>query len=669
MPQTDQTTTQAPAAPPPRTAPRQLVQGARLQTLDEAARTVEVVFSTGDLVHHWVNHNDVVQRMPTRILLEEGAGDLAHLIEQGSVLDSHMEWGSRSVIGSIEDAWIEQGAAKARLRFSSVEEVEPIWQRVVEGTLRNVSVGFEPVEQEVRIEQGADGERTEVMYFTQWRPFEISVVPRGADRGARMQSAQPQELSPPGATTAPIEETTEAAPAANHQQEANMPTPITGAVTQAQPPVDQAAIRQQAAQDERARIAEIRQAATQLGTTDTLVQSAIDDGTTIDAFRAQAIEAFAQAGQSATAGVGGPRASVTQDATERFRQGAAEGLMARAGMEGGQRNEFTGMTLAELARQSLTVAGVRAPSDRRDMVGQAFVQSGAHSTSDFANVLANVAHKAALRGWNEAEETFQMWTRTGTLTDFKATKRVGLGLAESLPEVAEGGEYTYGTIGDRGEMITLATYGKMLKITRQAIINDDLALFSTLPGKMGRAAKRTIGNLAYAILTGNPTMSDGTALFHADHNNLAASGAVPSITTMAAGKTAMRTQKESATGPALNITPKYMIVPAALEVAAAQLLQSAVDPTANKGHASNPVAGMAQLIVDGRLDAASATGWYLAADPNAYDTIEVAYLDGVQEPYLEEKTAWSTDGVELKVRIDAGVAPLDHRTLYKNAGS
>lgn len=278
-------------------------------------------------------------------------------------------------------------------------------------------------------------------------------------------------------------------------------------------------------------------------------------------------------------------------------------------------------------------------------------------------------NKSTLRGWEEAEETFQSWTRAGTASDFKPTKRVDLGMMDALPEIPEGANYTYGTIGDRGEQVVIATYGRMLRITRQAIINDDLAMFTDLPRKMGRAARRTIGNMVYAVLTGNPTMSDGVALFHADHNNLASSGAAPSVTSLSAGRTAMRLQKESAGGPSLNIMPKYMIVPAALETTARQLLTSAVEPTANKGHAANPVAGMAELIVDGRLDASSSASWFLAADPNAFDTIEVTYLDGVQAPYIEEQTAWSSDGVELKVRIDAGVTPLDFRTLYKDPGA
>ena len=361
---------------------------------------------------------------------------------------------------------------------------------------------------------------------------------------------------------------------------------------------------------------------------------------------------------------------ITADGRDKFKQGATLALMSKVGLATGERNEFSSLSLSELARESIAMSGDRLTfTDRRDMVGRAFTMAGTHTTSDFAEILSNVMGKAALAGWDEAEETFPLWTRKGVLTDFKATKRVGAGLFSTLPEVIEGADYTYGTVGDRGEAITLATYGKMLRISRQAIINDDLSILGLLPRRMGRAARRTIGNLVYGILTGNPLMSDGVALFASDHNNLAGSAAAPSVTSLGLARAAMRTQKESETGPSLNISPRYMLVPAALETVSSQLLNSAVDPTTSKGQASNPVQGMAELIVDGRLDAASTTAWYLAGDANAFDTIEVAYLDGVEAPFIEEQTAWTSDGVEMKVRIDAGVAPLDYRALYKNAGS
>ena len=258
------------------------------------------------------------------------------------------------------------------------------------------------------------------------------------------------------------------------------------------------------------------------------------------------------------------RVVVVEDERDKARAGISNAIMARAGLDKQDTaNPYRGYSLTELARASLEKAGTKTGHmDKMSLVAAAFT----HSTSDFTNLLANVANKSMLKGYEEAEETFKLWTAKGTLTDFKPAKRVDIGAFPALAQVAEGAEYTYGTVGDRGETIQLATYGKMFSITRQAIINDDLDAFTKIPMRMGRAAIRTVGNLVYAVLTGNPTMSDGAALFHASHNNLL-TGAAISTTSVDAMRVAMAKQADTNTN-ALNIRLGYLIVPVALEGAA-----------------------------------------------------------------------------------------------------
>lgn len=369
-------------------------------------------------------------------------------------------------------------------------------------------------------------------------------------------------------------------------------------------------------------------------------------------------------------------ATVTADAKDRFRQGVEKALLAKASLDGGEVNEFTSMTLRELARTSMSVAGNKADySDPMAMIGAAlgmpsFTMAGMHSTSDFVEILANVANKSMMKGYQEADETFGLWTSRGILSDFKAHKRIDLNLYPSLSEVPDGAEYKFGTMGDRAETVQLATYGKMFAITRHAIINDDMGAFTRIPLRMGRAARRTIGNLVYAVLTDNAALADGVALFHANHNNLASSGAAPSVITLSAGRVAMKLQKdpdEHATG-GLNIRPAYMLVPAELESSSRQLIASEFDP-AKSTRIPNPISGMAEVVSESRLSAASTTAWYLAADPQSHDTIEVSFLNGNDQPVLEERAGWNVDGVEMKVRIDAGVKALDFRGLYKDPGT
>lgn len=342
--------------------------------------------------------------------------------------------------------------------------------------------------------------------------------------------------------------------------------------------------------------------------------------------------------------------------------GIRQALMARAGFEGQERdNVYNGMTLREYARMALTEKGIGVSSyNPMQMVGLALT----HSTSDFGNILLDVANKSLLQGWEEADETFEQWTKKGQLSDFKTAHRVGMGGFPSLRKVREGAEYKYITTGDKGETIALATYGEIFSVTRQAIINDDLNSLTDVPMKMGRAAKGTIGDLVYAILTTNPKLSDGKALFHADHKNLG-SGAI-SVASIDDARKMMRLQKEGER--TLNIRPAFMLVPVGLETLANQTIKSASVKGAdiNSG-INNPIQNFAEVISEPRLDNADPKAWYLAAAKGS-DTIEVAYLNGIDTPYIDQQEGFNTDGIATKVRIDAGVAPLDYRGLTKSTG-
>ncbi|WP_432652702.1 ClpP-like prohead protease/major capsid protein fusion protein [Providencia manganoxydans] len=335
-------------------------------------------------------------------------------------------------------------------------------------------------------------------------------------------------------------------------------------------------------------------------------------------------------------------------------------LMTRAGYDEAQAdNPYNCMTLRELARMSLSDRGVGVASyNPMQMIAMAFT----HTTSDFGNILLDVANKSILQGWNEAEETFDLWTKKGQLSDFKVAHRVGMGGFNSLRTVREGAEYKYVTTNDKKETIALATYGELFSISRQAIINDDMSMLTDVPMKLGRAAKATIGDLVYVILTKNEKMqSDSKPLFSADHNNSIKGGM--DVATIGNGRTAMRKQKEGSR--TLNIRPAFMLVPTALEIAATQVVGSGSVKGADvNANIINPIRNIAEIITEPRLDDQSDTTWYMASAKGT-DTIEVAYLNGVDTPYIDQQEGFTSDGVTTKVRIDAGVAPVDYRGLLR----
>jgi ATP-dependent protease ClpP protease subunit/phage major head subunit gpT-like protein len=337
-------------------------------------------------------------------------------------------------------------------------------------------------------------------------------------------------------------------------------------------------------------------------------------------------------------------------------------LMARAGHEAAQKdNGYGSYNLRELARASLADRGIGcAGMNVMQMVGLAFT----HTSSDFGNIMLDVANKSVLKGWAEAAETFERIAKIGQLSDFKVAHRVGMGEFKSLPEVKDGAEYKYITVGDHAEKIALATYGGIFTLTRQTVINDDMDMLMGVPMKMGKAAKRTIGDLFWAVLTKNGKMNDGKALFHADHGNLA-SGA-PSVEAFSIAAELMESQMIGESP--LNIMPAFALVPPNLKRSVLQIIQStSVKGTDANSGIANPIRDFVEVLSEPRLKAKSDKEWYLSA-AQGEDTIEVAYLDGIDTPYIEQQQGFTVDGVATKVRIDAGVSPLDHRGLVKSTG-
>jgi len=163
-------------------------------------------------------------------------------------------------------------------------------------------------------------------------------------------------------------------------------------------------------------------------------------------------------------------------------------------------------------------------------------------------------------------------------------------------------------------------------------------------------------------------MSDGIAFFHANHNNLAAAGAPPDVTTVGAGRSAMRLQKDPDNNDSLDIRPAIIAGAVALEDTLNVLVASETDPNQGNSRRPNPIRGFAEVVSDPRLDAASTTAWYLFADPNITPAYEVAFLDGNQNPFLESQQGFTIDGVRWKVRLDYGVAAMDWRGGYKDPG-
>ena len=144
------------------------------------------------------------------------------------------------------------------------------------------------------------------------------------------------------------------------------------------------------------------------------------------------------------------------------------------------------------------------------------------------------------------------------------------------------------------------TRSRAFGFTRQALINDDLGVLVKVPMAYVRAGLRTknrevykiLGNNAKITYTNNKGVATTQDLFHADHNNIQTNGGAPSTATIKGARAAMRTQKNLRGTEILNIQPKFLIVPAALETDAEQLVGS-LGPSAQTRRSCEPVQKLA----------------------------------------------------------------------------
>lgn len=376
---------------------------------------------------------------------------------------------------------------------------------------------------------------------------------------------------------------------------------------------------------------------------------------------------LAEIGKDSKSIASDPEVVSVEDVRDKYRAAAQESFEVRSGSKKNDfTNEFSSYTLLDHARHCLKISNVSTRGmSKMQIVGAAFT----HTTSDFPYLLENSIGKELQKAYGNFPETWSRIALVGSVPDFKAVSRIRMGSFNSLDTVPEGLEYTSGTIGEEKETIQAVTKGKMISLTRQTIINDDLNGFLRLAAMLGRAANRTVGNDVYSVITTNAAMNDGIALFHASHNNLAGSGGAMTVTTLGAGRKAMRTQQDPNSNDYLDIRPNILLVPTILEDLANQMVSSTTDPANSNSGVINPIRGFAEVVSDPRLDANSATAWYLLADPSMVPTVEVAFLDGNQTPYLESQTGFTIDGIQWKVRLDYATGAIDFRGAYKNAGA
>lgn len=342
--------------------------------------------------------------------------------------------------------------------------------------------------------------------------------------------------------------------------------------------------------------------------------------------------------------------------------------------------QFRGMRLIEIGRDFMQrargldlrglspseTAGVLLGLQRAEEFGITVRAGGMHSTSDFTYILANTASKRLRDAYQMAPQTWKQFCRQSNAPDFKTKYVTQLSSAPALLEVKEGKAITSGEMADARESYALATYARIIAITRQTLINDDLGAFDRLPSMFGASAAALEAATVYGILTANAAMADTVALFHATHANLLTGSAIDE-TNLALARKAMRDQKSFATRAAdrqnLNLVAKYLVTGTAYEISAMKNV-ALINP--NQVSGVNPFQGAMVPISDANV---SGNKWFTIADPSTIDTIEYAYLEGEEGLRTETRMGFEVEGLEIKAVDDFAAKAIDHRGMTYNPGA
>ena len=668
-------------------------------TVDRAARTVEVVWSTGARARNFVPAlgliTEELEMSPNAVRMD------ALRSGRAPVLDTHRRGGARDVLGRVTAARLERGRGYATLQFSAAADVEPVWQRIADGTLRAVSVGYRVHRYEPRPD-AASGET--VHRAVDWEPFEISVVPVPVDRDAAVRAQGEQGLPAPAIEPAlpdedtPMPETTPetpaAAPSAPPSAAPSTPpqeTPVTTSPAPAAPtappeptraaPIDLEAIRAEAERAAAERIASyepVLAAARGLlaaDTLDALRQAAIRERVSPEALRGRLWDAFTQAQASRPTLPARPETGPGHDDPAQVLDAMAEAIAARAmpgyqpqGENGrsGRHAEFLGWRPSDMIGELLRARGERSvPRNPTLLAERAF-----HTTSDFPLLLSAAANKMLLAAYQPAQPTYRQIFLRRDFRDFKPHRHLRIGDFPTLLPLAENGEIQVGTMSESQEIVLLQTFARRIRVTRPMLVNDDLGAFTDFAAAIGRRVAEFENATAYNLLNSangdGPTLATGNAPVFgtgAARANKASTGTVLDTATIGAGRAAIMKQRTLDGLPiSIGQTMRLLVGPN-LELAARQ---ATVVVQASEIGKANVFAGFVQPVIEPLIQA---NRWYLFSDPVAAPVYVYGYLNGAEGPQVTTGPVQGADGVEVSVIFDFGVGAIDWRGAWFNPGT
>lgn len=334
-----------------------------------------------------------------------------------------------------------------------------------------------------------------------------------------------------------------------------------------------------------------------------------------------------------------------------------------------------GVDTRGLTRENVAICAMFGP----EAAGLARRDAAYHTTGSFSNLTLDAMNKSMMVGYTETPSTWRGPMRqAASVADFKTIHRVRMGAVPNLPVWNDNSNPEKASFADAREYYAVEARSLEISYSYRLLVNDDMDALSRTPAMMGAAAARTVNAVAWAQVTSNPTMSDSVALFAAatgarKRTNLTTGAGAPSVATLQTLSNLMRQMRGENTPEAaesadiLNLSPRYLVGPSALDTTIKQLVLSAYDPASSLMVYNTAT----QLIpvIEPLLDVASTTAWYLFADPSQVDTIEVTFLQGQENPVTRQELDFNTLSQEVIVLQTYAAKAMNHRGVQQHAGA
>ncbi len=710
-------------------------------SLDESSRSIECVMCTETPVRmiDWYR-----EEYFDEVLLAEGA----RMPSQLPLLDNHSRYSSESVIGSVRNIRREGDKWIGRAYFMDNDDnVEKIWQRVRQGHLKDVSIGYQYERSFVEIRKGEKavvGGRTfeatedrKKRVVTEWLGKELSTTPIGADQLAKMRSFSDvkfgHEVSKSEIATS--SQTRESESIQNDRQERTMSAVATETnsesvrteqlVAQVATPLlpikDEAAIRAEAAREERERSEYARSFVSQ-GVRAELVDEAIKNGWDKPTMNERFLKALTSERTLPVASNNAPavhihdnevrkedlqalflmRAGVkieggnfarsqchqsTFERHEGHEQDMSFAIRAARTLERGGNLDETSERALEFANKHRNIHLVQACAMALDKFGIAYnrydskeIVTRAVTTQSIAPFLTNALGAQILDGFIGSPDTTS-WCRSVELPNDNPQPVAKGGMISRLRKRLSGQVPVPATREATEEFISVATYSEQYFIDRKDLLADRFGKINDAPADIGVAAMEIIQDLVYSTLMLNANMADGNALFSAAHGNSAVSAAF-SAANLYARRIAMMVQMNN--GRPISADPSTLIIPPSLEYAARQMINSSEirgGITQELGTA-NPLQNSFNLVVERRIEtgtinpdtdlavSARATDYYIADRLGRWGLMKAFLRSNGGGPIIEQ---WMPGdgriGVGTTIELEAGTKAVGWEGLQRGTAA